>query len=161
MVRKIIQKGSILLRTKSEPVIDFKAIQQVIDDLLDTINHLKTTHEFKRGVGLSAVQIGQSVRVSVVEIEGKIHCLINPQILKTSDKKISIREGCISFFEYRAQVPRFDYVKVKAFNREGLEYFLEVKGDSAMLLQHEIDHMDGILYVDHLIGKENDLILNN
>lgn len=158
MIQEVIQKGSPILRTKCEPITDFIKVQSIIDDLFDTIAYLKTTYEFKRGIGLSAPQIGETVRVSVAEYGGKSYVLINPKIVETSEKKKPIWEGCLSFFEYRGNVPRYTYVKVKAFDRNGKAYFVEGKDDFASLLQHEIDHLDGILYFDHLPNGEKDLI---
>ena len=84
--------------------------------------------------------------------------MINPEIVETSHEKKPIWEGCISFFEYRANVPRYTYVKVRAFGRDGKEFYIEGHDDFAMLLQHELDHLDGILYVDRLKNKERDLV---
>ena len=161
MIREIVKKGSETLRQKCSTIDDFGKIQGVIDDLIDTIEHLKTTYNFSRGIGLAAPQIGETYRISVAEYDGKRYVLINPKIVEKSETTRPIREGCISFFEYRAMVPRYEKVRVKAFDRDGREYFVEGEGDFAMLLQHEIDHLDGILYVDHLPNKENDLVLSD
>lgn len=159
-IKEVEQKGVEILRIRCAPVVDFQAVQGVVDDLSDTINHLKTTHQFNRGIGLAAPQIGQSLRVSVVESpERQRYILINPEIIETSETKTPIREGCISFFDYRGNVPRYDRVKVKAFDKDGKEYEIEAKGNFAMLLQHELDHLDGILYFDHLPNGEVDLYL--
>lgn len=161
MIREVLQKGADILRTKCEQVTDFSAAQPIIDDLKDTIEQLKTTYEFTRGIGLAAPQIGEKVRITVAEFNNRVHVLINPEIIETSKEKKPIWEGCISFFEYRAHVPRYDYVKIKAVDSEGNEYTVEGHGDSAMLLQHELDHLDGILYVDHLPQGEKELVLSH
>lgn len=158
MIKEVVKKGSPLLRTKCSPVTDFSAVQKIIDDLIDTIEYLKTTHEFKRGIGLSAPQIGETLRVSVAEYRGRKYVLVNPEIIEHSESKKPIKEGCISFLEYRAFVERYVHVKVKAFDRKGKEFTVEGKGDFAMLLQHEIDHLNGVLYFDHLPNGEKDLI---
>ncbi len=75
---------------------------------------------------------------------------MNPEIIEASKQKELIREGCISFLEFRAMVPRYPFVKVRAFNRDGEQFELEDVRDFAMLLQHELDHLDGVLYIDHL-----------
>jgi len=160
VIREIVKKGSETLRQKCSQVDDFDKVQGIIDDLIDTIEHLKTTYKFSRGTGLAAPQIGELVRVSVAEYDGEMYVMINPEIVETSEEKKPIWEGCISFFEYRAFVPRHMYVKVKAQNQNGEEYFIEGKGDFVSLLQHEIDHLNGILYFDHLPNGEDDLILS-
>ena len=74
-----------------------------------------------------------------------------------SEEKVSIREGCLSFFEVRGNVPRYKSVTVSALNENGAPFTIEAKNEFAMLLQHEIDHLNGILYVQHLPGMEKDL----
>ena len=148
MIKVIVKKSSQILRQKCSQVYEFNKIQEAIDD-----------NDFARGIGLAAPQIGETYKISVAEYDGKRYVLVNPEIVEKSDKITPIREGCISFFEYRAMVPRYEEIKVKAFDRNGKQYFIQAKGDFAMLLQHEIDHLDGILYIDHLPNKEKDLFL--
>lgn len=156
--KEIIQKGAELLRVKCAPVTDFEAARKIVGDLWDTVEYFKTTYPVTRGVGLAAPQIGESVRISVLEkVSGERYVLINPEIVDHSESKTPIREGCLSFLEYRGMVPRHEWVTVKAYDPEGKEYELEGEGDFAMLLQHELDHLDGILMFDHLPNKEADL----
>lgn len=156
--KEILQKGAEILRIRCTPVTDFEAAQKVVRDLWDTVEYFKTTYTVTRGVGLAAPQIGESVRISVLEkISGERYVLINPEIVDHSESKTPIREGCLSFLEYRGMVPRYEWVKVKAFNQDGKEYEIEAEGDFAMLLQHEIDHLDGVLMFDHLPNGEADL----
>lgn len=158
MIKEVIQKGSEILRAKCLPVEDFQAIQPIVQDLLDTIDHLKTMYVFNRGIGLAEPQIGESIRLTVAEkYEGKRYVLVNPIIVEKSGEQRPIREGCISFFDYRGLVPRFEYVKVKSFDQNGQEYFVEGSGNFAMLLQHELDHLDGVLCFDYLPNGEADL----
>lgn len=158
MIQKVIQKGSDLLRKKCTPVTDFKNAKNIINDLNDTIDYLKTTYAYSRGIGLAAPQIGNTVRITITEEKnGTRYVLINPEIIETSKEKKPIREGCISFLKFRGMVPRYDYVKVKAYDENGKQYIVEGNGDFAMLLQHELDHLDGILYINHLPNKEKDL----
>jgi len=160
MIRKIIQKGSPILTAKCKKVTNFKEAQQTIQDLNDTMDYLKTTYAFARGIGLAAPQIGINLQIAVIEFaDKKRYVLINPKIIETSKKKNPIREGCISFFEYRAMTPRYTYVKVKTYDEQGKKYFLEGENDAAMLLQHEIDHLNGILYIQRLPKKEKELFL--
>lgn len=162
MQRQVIQKGAEILRVKCLPVVDFQSSQQIVQDLSETIDYFKTTYPVRRGVGLAAPQIGEAVRISVAEnVNGERFVLINPEIVAHSKTKKPIREGCISFLTYRGMVPRYERVKVKAFDQDGKEYTVEGEGDFAMLLQHEIDHLDGILMFDHLPNKEADLFPAN
>ncbi|HSX40135.1 MAG TPA: peptide deformylase, partial [Candidatus Saccharimonadales bacterium] len=133
-VKEVLQKGAEVLTTKCKPVVDFSAAQAVVDDLGDTIDYLKTTYGFDRGIGLAAPQIGQSLRITVAENPQRERFIfINPEIVEHSGTKIPTREGCISFFQYRGNVPRYDSVKIKAFDRTGKEYVLDADGDFAML----------------------------
>jgi len=158
MKKKVIQKGAKILITPCKVVKDFKSAQQIVKDLEDTINFLKTKISFHRGIGLAAPQIGKSVCISVAEnAKEERYILINPQIIKASKLKAPIREGCISFLKYRAMVPRYKSVTVKALDKNGKEYIIKAKGDFAMLLQHEIDHLQGVLMFEHLPHKEKDL----
>lgn len=160
MKKTVIKKNSKILRTLCTPVQDFTKAKAIIADLNDTIKYLKTTYSYPRGIGLAAPQIGSSMRISIAEdSDGKRYILINPEIIERSDKKVPIREGCISFLEYRGMVPRYEYVRVKAFDQDGKAYTVEARDAFAMLLQHELDHLDGILYTDYLKNKEKDLFL--
>jgi peptide deformylase len=157
VVKKVVQMGSETLHISCMTIKDFSSAKSVINNLKDTITYLKTQHAFKRGIGLAAPQIGETIRVSIAEYNDKQYVLINPMIIGKSEEKKLIREGCISFFEYRAMVPRYNFVKVKAYDENGKEYFVEGYGDFAMLLQHELDHLDGILYIYHLPNGRKDL----
>jgi len=160
MNKEVLPKNSPLLRKPCVAVDNFEKVKPIIKDLIDTIGYLKTTHQFERGIGLAAPQIGELLKISVVEnAQGKRSILINPEIVETSKTKKPIREGCISFLKYRALVPRYDYVKIKAFDENGKLFTLEGSDDFAMLLQHEIDHLNGILYFDHLPNGEKDLFI--
>ncbi len=97
----------------------------------------------------------------VVEFEGKRHVLINPRIIFHSEDMILIREGCLSFFEYRGEVPRYRAVTVMALDKQGAQYELCAEDEFSSLLQHEIDHLDGILYIDRLPEGEKSLVLDS
>jgi len=99
------------------------------------------------GVGLAAPQIGLDERIAIVDIDdeqGTIE-MINPRILKTSGEQTG-PEGCLSFPGLFGEVTRPDFVKVEAFDRKGRKYALEAEGFLARAIQHEIDHLDGILF---------------
>lgn len=131
----------------------------MVAQLSNTLTGLHKLYNFTRGSGVSAPQIGYLSRISVVEYDGIRHVLINPEIIEHSPDKILIREGCLSFFDYRGNVARFQSVGVKALDEKGISWTINASGNFAMLLQHEIDHLDGILFVDRLPGKDDDLYL--
>lgn len=129
-----------------EPVTVFdEKLNQFIDDMFDTMYE----HE---GIGLAAPQVASLTRVITIDIEGdKTNqvVLINPEILESSGET-GIEEGCLSIPGHRALVPRKEKVKVKALNRKGEEVIYDADGLFAICIQHEIDHLNGILFVDHI-----------
>ncbi|MFC1750263.1 peptide deformylase [Pseudomonadota bacterium] len=161
MIKEILQRGDENLTKRSEEVTDFEVVKGIIQDMKDTIAHAKTLYDFTRGIGLAAPQIGELVRITIIESEGTEYVLINPRIIKTSEQKVLVWDGCLSFFEFRANVPRFSGVTVQAQDIEGGKYELEAEGDFAAAIQHEIDHLDGILYISRLPNGEKDLKKSN
>jgi len=159
--RELIQLGSDILRKECTPVTDLPAARKMVEDMIDTANHLKTTYDFSRGIGISAPQIGYLSKIAVIEYAKARYVLINPEITKTSKEKNLVWEGCLSFFKYRAYVPRFARITVKTKDIEGNEFTIKAKGDFAASMQHEIDHLHGILYIDHLPNGEKDLVVSD
>lgn len=137
--------GDPVLRQKAKKVrkID-ESIQKLIDDMVDTMHAAP-------GVGLAAPQIGVSRRVVVIETpDDGLMALINPEVVKSSGER-RVKEGCLSVPGYQAEITRSRQVTVKALNREGKE--IRVKAVDTLLaqaLEHEIDHINGILYIDYL-----------
>lgn len=129
-----------------EPVATIDAdLNQFIDDMFDTMYE----HE---GIGLAAPQVDVLKRVITIDIEGdKTNqiVLINPEVLEASGET-GIEEGCLSIPGCRALVPRKEKLKVKALNRKGEEFVLDADGLLAICIQHEIDHLNGVLFVDHI-----------
>lgn len=120
-------------------------LNQFIDDMFETMYE----HE---GIGLAAPQVNVLKRVITIDIEGdKTNqiVLINPEILE-AEGETGIEEGCLSIPGCRALVPRKERLKVKALNRKGEEFILEADGLLAICIQHEIDHLNGVLFVDHI-----------
>ena len=140
-VYKVVLMGDPVLREKAKPV---KEINDSIIRLLD--NMRDTLHEYE-GVGLAAPQIGISKRVIVVETDDEYYELINPEIVKEEGRMMAI-EGCLSIPQLTGKVKRAARVTVKGLNREGEEVTIEADGILARAFQHEIDHLDGILFVD-------------
>ena len=140
------------IRILPDPVLRRKAkrvsrmdgsIHRLIDDMIETMHQAS-------GVGLAANQIGVPLRVAVIGMPDEEELvLINPEIIKTTGERL-INEGCLSIPGYVAQVQRAETVRIKARNREGKEVRLRGEELLAQALQHEIDHLNGVLYIDHL-----------
>ena len=140
------------IRTLPDPVLRQKAkrvnkidssIQKLIDDMIDTMRA-------SSGVGLAAPQIGVSLRIAVIEIPGEeIITLINPEVIKRQGERL-VEEACLSVPGYQGEIKRSAIVKVKAQDRLGRE--IRIKGDDllAQALEHETDHLNGTLYIDHV-----------
>jgi len=140
-IYKILDDTHEVLKAKSEPVTNINAgVLRVLDNMKDTL------YAFD-GVGLAAPQIGISRRIIVVDIGDNLLELINPQIISSSGE-CSGREGCLSLPGIVAMVNRPANVTVKALNRNGEEIEIEADDLLARALQHEIDHLDGILITD-------------
>ncbi|MEH7353059.1 peptide deformylase [Neobacillus drentensis] len=140
-IRKIvIHPADILEQTCTEVVKFDRKLAKILDDMYDTMIEYD-------GVGLAAPQIGLDERIAIVDIDdeqGTIE-MINPRILKTSGEQTG-PEGCLSFPGLFGEVTRPDFVKIEAFDRKGRKYALEAEGFLARAIQHEIDHLDGILF---------------
>ncbi|WP_432400698.1 peptide deformylase [Wukongibacter sp. M2B1] len=119
---------------------------QIIDDMADTM------YNTGNGIGLAAPQIGILRRIVVIDIGDGIIELINPEIIEQDGSYIDI-EGCLSVPERSGEVERPFYVKVKAMNRDGEEFYIEGEELLARVLCHEIDHLNGILFIDKIIEE--------
>ena len=141
-IRNIVILGNATLRKKSKPVTSF---DQSLGILLDD---MKATMIEKKGVGISAVQVGVLRRAIVVENEpGKYLEIINPEIVKTKGK-VKDTEGCLSIPGFYCDVPRPRYVKITAQDRHGKTFEFEAEDYIARCVCHEIDHLNGVLFVD-------------
>ncbi len=147
--RKIITIENPILRQKAKRVTRFDAsIKRLVDDLIETMRAAN-------GVGLAAPQVAQSLRVLVAEYEDRLEVLINPEIVKASGEQIG-PEGCLSIPGYIGEnIKRSMMVVVKGRDVHGKEIRIRADGFFARILQHEIDHLDGILYLDHLLRPED------
>ena len=151
-IRKVVTVEDPILRKTSRPVERFNdKLWQLLDDMKETM--YKT-----QGVGLAAVQVGMLRRVVVVDVGDGYLELINPEIVEMSGEEIS-EEGCLSLPGESGKVKRPTYVKVKAQNRNGAWRILEGTGFKARCFCHEIDHLDGTLYIDRIIPETADDIL--
>jgi peptide deformylase len=142
-VRDLHLLGSPVLRQHSAEVrlVDDE-VRRFIDDLFETMHAA-------RGVGLAANQVGVARRVAVVEADGERLALVNPRIVAASGRETG-EEGCLSIPDLFGDVTRPDQVMLEALDRDGNPYHRELTGLAARAVQHEIDHLDGILFIDHL-----------
>lgn len=154
-IRNIREDGDEILRKKCKPVevVDEK-IKQLVDDMLDTMYKYN-------GVGLAAPQVGVLKRVVVIDIDdgNGPYVLINPEIIKEKGKQ-EVDEGCLSFPNQFAKIIRPAEVTVKALDRNGKEYQIKAKELLAQAISHEVDHLEGILFVDKIIPGTLEVIKN-
>lgn len=145
-VLKILQYPDQRLRLIAKPINKItKAIKNLAYNMLDTMY----TNE---GIGLAATQVNiqlQMIVVSKENLKKEYLILVNPRIVEQKGN-ISIQEGCLSIPEYRAFIPRSDYIKVKALNLFGKEIEIEANSIFSVCIQHEIDHLKGKLFIDYL-----------
>ena len=145
--RPIMTADEQILHERARKVTHFDAsLHRLLQEMVDTMRDAP-------GIGLAANQIGVPLQVAVIELEEKVTELVNPQIVRTSGEVIDW-EGCLSVPGFVAEVRRHARVTVKARDRHGKEF--RVKGDElfARALQHEIDHLNGTLYIDYLDSLE-------
>ncbi|MBN2618459.1 MAG: peptide deformylase [Spirochaetales bacterium] len=143
-----------VLRKVAEPVTEFN--QQLKDQIKEMIEFMINSN----GVGLAAPQIGDSRRLLVVGFDDmKPMAFINPEIIETSMDENVYEEGCLSVPGMYAKVTRPKRIKVQAWNERGRPFTIEADGMLATVLQHEIDHLNGVLFVDHLNERNKDKIL--
>ncbi len=159
MVQKIIIVPNSLLRQKSKPVkkID-KKIKKVIADLLETVKNASEPE----GLGLSAIQIGQPLRIFVAKTKKDFEVFINPQITfasketlkKVLKKEEQFFEGCLSLPNIYGFVNRPYQIKIEWQNEKGQKKSQSFKNRPAICLQHELDHLNGVLFIDHLLKQK-------
>lgn len=161
-VLKIIQPNNPTLRRKAEPVTAFdEDFQSFVDDMIETMREAN-------GVGLAAPQVERSLRVAVVEtlpevdeegeeLEGSrdLYVIVNPEIMWESPDLEDGVEGCLSIPGWLGEVSRHQSILVRAQDRHGNKIRLRVHDWDARIFQHEIDHLDGILYIDRLTDPDN------
>jgi peptide deformylase len=148
--------GDPVLRKKAQPVDHFdSSLRQLVSDMIESLHD-------EDGVGLAAPQVGVSLRVAVIDPtagEAEPYVLINPQIISSSDEIVANDEGCLSLPGVTLSIKRPSKVTVKACDVEGKEYIIEnAEGLLCRALQHEIDHLDGIMIVDHVSMLQRQMI---
>jgi peptide deformylase len=147
-----------LLRQLSKPIEQVDSeITRLADDMLETMYDAP-------GIGLAAIQIGVPRRMLVIDVsreeeENRPLVFINPQIVKSSDERSVYEEGCLSIPDYYAEVERPAVVTVSYVDREGKEQMLDADGLLATCLQHEIDHLNGVLFIDHISRLKREMVI--
>lgn len=152
-VRRILQLGDPVLRTVCRPVENAAQAAPALADLRDTLHEFQRTHGFGRAI--AAIQIGEPWRIVYVEFGGGRYALVNPRFLSMSEEKTALWDDCFSFPDLRVRVERSVSVSM-AYQDENLEaHTLETSGGLAELLQHELDHLDGVLAVDRALDRDS------
>ena len=145
-IRQIRQIGDEVLRKKSKEVKEITPrIKELVEDMIDTMYDA-------RGVGLAAPQVGILKRIVVIDIGEGPMVLINPEIVESNGSQVG-EEGCLSVLGRRGIVDRPSYVKLRALNEEGEEVEYEGTELLARAFCHELEHLDGVLYVDKMIEE--------
>ncbi len=162
-IRRIYETPDPVLREISKPVATF-------DDTLKTLvaDMFETMYEAP-GIGLAAVQVGEPIRLLVIDLQEPEEeggepvrdprVFVNPEILWTSDHDVPYTEGCLSVPEQYAEVMRPDRIRAKWQDIDGKIYEEEIDGMLAVCLQHEMDHLEGVLFIDHLSKLKRDMVL--
>ncbi|CAN5144991.1 peptide deformylase [soil metagenome] len=149
------------LRLKSAPV------ERIDDDLRKFMDSMLEAMYEAPGIGLAAIQVGVPRRVVTIDVakredenaEANPLFLINPKLLWTSDDRQTVEEGCLSIPEYFAEVERPAKIRVGYLDRDGKPREMDADGVLAVCLQHEIDHLDGKLFIDHLSKLKRDMVV--
>ena len=146
MILDILKYPDKRLRTIAKPVVSVdETIQQKVEDMFETMYEAP-------GIGLAATQVNFHQRIIVIDISDQCNepiCLINPEIIEKSGE-IQWEEGCLSVPDYYENVIRANDIKVQALNQHGETFELEASEMLSVCIQHEIDHLNGILFIDHL-----------
>ena len=158
-ILKVARMGHPVLRTKARPLdraeIKSAAVQKLIDDMIETMGEY-------HGVGLAGPQIHQGVRVFVAALDvdedgaaGQPIALVNPEISVVGNDIVEDWEGCLSIPDIRGRVPRPREIKVRAYDRSGERVEIHAHDFAARVIQHETDHLDGVLFVDRMRSFES------
>ncbi|MDQ6706629.1 MAG: peptide deformylase [Acidobacteriota bacterium] len=152
-VRRILQLGDPVLRETSGTVSDLARAANTVADLRDTLHEFQRTHGFGRGI--SAVQIGALERLIYLEFQGGPIALINPEFEYLSPVTFRLWDDCFSFPDLLVYLERSETVRLRYLDERGASHHLEASGALSELLQHEMDHLDGILAVDRALDRNS------
>lgn len=154
-VREIRLLGDPVLKTVSDPISNFDDnAKSLIDDLIDTT-------KLPGRAGVAAPQIGVNLRAFSYNIDGKVGYLINPSLVELSGEKILVDEGCLSVPGLWHKTPRYAFARAVGVDLEGNKVEVEGSGLMAQALQHECDHLDGLVYLDRLEDEERRVAMKN
>ncbi|YBV95545.1 peptide deformylase [Phyllobacteriaceae bacterium JZ32] len=147
-----------ILRQVSKPV------ERVDDQLRAFADDMLETMYAAPGIGLAAIQVGEPLRVLVIDLskedeEKAPHVFINPEIVSSSEERSTYEEGCLSIPDYYAEVERPASVRVTYLDRGGARQEIAAEGLMATCLQHEIDHLNGVLFIDHISKLKRDMVV--
>ena len=148
-IREILTYPNKFLRAPTKPVTDMTAaVETLIDDMIETMYD-------EPGVGLAAIQVGSDQSIIVYDPnpadgERRARVLINPEIVTLEGSQLSENEGCLSVPDFRADVKRAARIRVKGLDRSGQPVDFEAEGFLSIVLQHEIDHLNGVLFIDRV-----------
>ncbi len=154
-VLEILTAPDTRLKVAAEKVADINKVQGLIDDMLDTL------YATSNGIGLAATQVGRREAIVVIDLSEQRNeplILVNPQVVSGQDKAMG-QEGCLSVPEYYADVERYTSVVVEALDREGNPIRIESSEFLAIVMQHEIDHLAGNLFIDYLSPLKRQMAL--
>lgn len=153
-VRRIRQLGDPVLRARSEPVLDHKspAIRLVADDLRDTLRAAKK--RYRMGRAIAAPQIGAPVRMVFIEVDKQRWTMLNPEITDVGSDDFFVWDDCFCFPTLFVRVTRAYQITITYTDLKGKPHAMHLEGPMAELLQHEVDHLDGILAVDRATGLD-------
>lgn len=154
-ILKVARMGHPVLRQKARPVekseIRHPLFQKLVDDMIETM------HEYN-GIGLAAPQVHEGLRLFVAVIDSgedaEARAIINPEIVPVGPQMVDGWEGCLSIPEIRGRVPRHFHIKVRALDRHGKPLEIDAKDFPARVIQHETDHLDGVLFFDRMNNFE-------
>ncbi|MEY3677288.1 MAG: hypothetical protein RL351_515 [Actinomycetota bacterium] len=147
-VRDIRLFGDPVLKTVSDPITNFgDKTKALIEDLLDTT-------QLPGRAGVAAPQIGVNLRAFSYNVNGQVGYLINPVLVEVSGEKLLVDEGCLSVPELWHKTPRYEFAKAIGVDLDGNDVEIEGGGLMAQMLQHECDHLDGLVYLDRLEDDE-------
>jgi peptide deformylase len=147
-----------VLRQVSSPIAQVDdAVRKLSDDMLETMYDAP-------GIGLAAIQVGIPKQMLVIDLhkegeEKQPQVFINPEVLRSSDERSAYEEGCLSIPDYYAEVERPAKVTVKYIDITGKEQIVEAEGLLATCLQHEIDHLNGVLFIDHISRLKREMVI--
>lgn len=130
-----------------------REVKKINKHILTLLDDMKETLKVESGVGLAAPQVGVLRRIAIIDYDDKYYEIINPRILNASGEAVE-EEGCLSVVGVRGRVKRPDKLTVAYFDRNGKRKKIEVEGITARIFCHEIDHLDGILFVDKMIHEK-------